>query len=191
MFLLSEQAVDIFLNPLHWLICVMDIHLSFHRKPTISKLFKSYSNIRPTRCNVTQFILSGNCSTCFGWYHHPSSGAQTTVPTASGICHTVTATCRWHIPDAVDTVVFAPDDGRWYHPKHVDQFPDKINCVTLHLVGHILGHTDIYTYLPVIYLDTAASIYTLKHLNESRNYKLLFSTVLKLAFIMLRRGQLR
>jgi hypothetical protein len=31
-----------------------------------------YSNIYPTRCNVTQFILSGNCSTCFGWYftHH-------------------------------------------------------------------------------------------------------------------------
>ena len=45
----------------------------------------------PTRCNVTQFILSGNCSTCFGWYLHPSSGAQT----ASGICHTVTATCRY------------------------------------------------------------------------------------------------
>ena len=40
-----------------------------------------YSNIYPTRCNVTQFILSGNCSTCFGWYHHPSSGAQTTAST--------------------------------------------------------------------------------------------------------------
>jgi len=40
------------------------------------------------------FILSGNCSKCFEWYHHPSSGAQTTVSTASGICHTVTATCR-------------------------------------------------------------------------------------------------
>ena len=54
-----------------------------------------YSNIYPTRCNVTQFNLSGNCSTCFGWYLHPSSGAQTTVSTASGICHTVTATCRY------------------------------------------------------------------------------------------------
>ena len=42
------------------------------------------------------------------------------------------------IPDAVDTVVCAPDDGWWYHPKHVEQFPDKINCVTLHLVGYIL-----------------------------------------------------
>ena len=30
----------------------------------------------------------------------------------------------WQIPDAVDTVVCAPDDGWWYHPKHVEQFPD-------------------------------------------------------------------
>ena len=82
-----------------------------------------YSNIYPTRCKVTQFILSGNCSTCFGWYHHPSSGAETTVSTASGICHTVV----W-----------------WYHPKHVEQFPDKINCVTLHLVGYtVYLNTDI------------------------------------------------
>jgi len=40
-------------------------------------------------------FIPGNCSTCFGWYYHPSSGPQTTVSTASGICHTVTATCRY------------------------------------------------------------------------------------------------
>ena len=39
--------------------------------------------------------LSGNCSTCFGWYHHPSSGAQITVSTASGICHTITVPCHY------------------------------------------------------------------------------------------------
>jgi len=27
-----------------------------------------------------------------------------------------------------------------YLPKHVEQFPDKINCVTLHLVGYILEY---------------------------------------------------
>jgi len=54
-----------------------------------------YSNIYSTRCNVTQFILSGNCSTCFGWCYHPSSAAQTTVSTASGICNTVIAICRY------------------------------------------------------------------------------------------------
>jgi len=99
-----------------------------------------YSNTYPTRCSVTQFILSGNCSTCFWWYHHPSPGAQTTLSTASGICQTVTATV-WQIPDAVDTVVCAPDDGWRYHPKHVEQFPDKINCATLHLVGYILEYS--------------------------------------------------
>ena len=60
--------------------------------PCIVRIFQY---IYPTRCNVTQFILSENWSTCFGWYHHTSSGAQTTVSTASGICHTVTATCRY------------------------------------------------------------------------------------------------
>jgi hypothetical protein len=41
---------------------------------------------------------------------------------------------------AVDTVVCAPDDGWRYHPKHVEQFSDKINCVTLRLVGCILEY---------------------------------------------------
>jgi len=41
------------------------------------------------------------------------------------------------MPDAVDTVVFPPNDGWKYHPKHVEQFPDKVNCVTLYFVGHI------------------------------------------------------
>ena len=45
--------------------------------------------------NLHSLFISGNCCTCFGWYLHPSSGAHTTVSTASGICHTVTATCRY------------------------------------------------------------------------------------------------
>jgi hypothetical protein len=40
-------------------------------------------------------FISGNCSTSFGWYFHPSSRAHTTVSTASGIYHTVTAICRY------------------------------------------------------------------------------------------------
>jgi hypothetical protein len=48
---------------------------------------------------------------------------------------------------AVDTVVCAPDDGWWYCPKHVGQFPDKINCVTLHFVGYIIEYSyDARTY---------------------------------------------
>jgi len=35
----------------------------------------------------------------------------------------------WPVPDAVDTVICANDDGWRNHPKHVEQFTDKINCV--------------------------------------------------------------
>jgi len=35
----------------------------------------------------------------------------------------------WLVPDAVDTVICAADDGWRNHPKHVEQFRDKINCV--------------------------------------------------------------
>jgi hypothetical protein len=47
----------------------------------------------------------------------------------------------WQIPDVVDAAVCVPDDGWRYHPKHVEQFPDKINCITLHLVVYILEYS--------------------------------------------------
>ena len=93
-------------------------------------VFWPYSNIYPTRCNVTQFILSGNYSTCFGRYLHPSSGAQTTVSTASGVCSTVTAICRYHGRVGTGLSVL------WV--AYAEQFSDKINCVMLHLVEYIL-----------------------------------------------------
>jgi hypothetical protein len=114
---------------------------------------------------------------------HPSSGAYTTVSTASGICDTVTAICRcrgrvgtglsvlWvayathstlkpvpilpryrqiavtvlQIPDAVDTVVYAPDYGWKYHPKRVEQYPDihklcdVASCWIYEYIGILLG----------------------------------------------------
>jgi hypothetical protein len=50
-----------------------------------------------------RLFISGNCSTRFGCYFHPSSGTHTTVSTASGIYHTVTAICRYR--GGVGTVV--------------------------------------------------------------------------------------
>jgi hypothetical protein len=53
-------------------------------------------------------FISGNCSTCFGWY------------------------C-------------APDDGWWYHPKHVEQFPaiyklcNVASCWIYEYIGILLG----------------------------------------------------
>ena len=43
--------------------------------------------------------------------------------------HTYRCNNGWPVPDAVDTVICAPDDGWRNHPKHVEQFTDKINCV--------------------------------------------------------------
>jgi len=47
---------------------------------------------------IYSLFTSANCSTCFGWYLHPSSEAHVTVSTVSGIIETVTATyraCGW------------------------------------------------------------------------------------------------
>jgi hypothetical protein len=47
------------------------------------EVWRRYINKCLTRCNYTQVILSVNCCTCFGWFLHPSSGAQIIVSTAS------------------------------------------------------------------------------------------------------------
>jgi hypothetical protein len=49
------------------------------------------------------------------------------------------------MPDAVDTVVCAPDDWWKYHPKHVEQFPDinklcgVASCWIYEYIGILLG----------------------------------------------------
>jgi hypothetical protein len=55
-------------------------------------VFQSYIQQDVT---LHSLFISKKYSTCFGWYFHPSSGAHETVSTAPGICHTVTATCRY------------------------------------------------------------------------------------------------
>jgi len=102
---------------------------------------------------VYSLFISANRSTCFVWYLHPSSGAHNTVSTVSGITETFTVTCRerdWmgipiHSPsDTVDRVIWAPDDGWRYHPKHVEQLTD-INCIFFHLFGQLLTHITRFT----------------------------------------------
>jgi len=87
------------------------------------------------------------CAPDDGWWYHPKHVEQfpdkINCVTLHLVGYILECSCRnsttiWQIPKAVNTVVCAPDDGWWYHPKHVEQFPDKINCVTLHLVGYIL-----------------------------------------------------
>jgi hypothetical protein len=63
-------------------LCKFNIHGSVQRNNII--LYKSQQD-----AHVTEFILSDNCSTCFGRHYHPSSGAQTNVTTAFGNRYTV------------------------------------------------------------------------------------------------------
>jgi hypothetical protein len=179
----SSCDVEVIWNQISLITTSLNILIYIQQDATLHSLFYLKTALHilvyPTKCNLTQFILSGNCSTYFGWYLHPPSGAQTTVSTASGICHSVTAICRyrgrvgtglsvlwvayathntlkpvptlpqyrqiavmvWQIPDAVEIVVFTSDEGWKDHSKYVEQFPDKISCVTLHLVGYILEYS--------------------------------------------------
>ena len=105
------------------------------------------------------FLISSNLATrqtnhrLLDVFHYPVGGVRHPQHTQTGSNSSTIATV-WQIPDTVDTVVRPPDDGWWYHPKHVEQFPDKINCVTLHLVGYI--------YIYIIYLSgllTAVAVF--------------------------------
>ena len=86
--------------------------LSPYEAPSWQAIYNSHILILiPKDATLHSLFISGNCSTCFGCYLHPSSGAHTTVSTASGTCQTVTATCRYRGGiGTVDTVVCTPDD---------------------------------------------------------------------------------
>jgi hypothetical protein len=71
-----------------------------------------------------------------GWRRHPqrtqTSSNSSTITADSNNSVTNTRCCRYSCMRS------------WWwvevHPKHVEQFPDKINCLTLHLVGYILEY---------------------------------------------------
>jgi hypothetical protein len=89
----------------------------------------------------TVYYISVNCSTCFGW---TPPIIRSTYNCNYSICHWSNRLCYlllwwcvptvppqqkvaetvWPVPDAVTAVIFAPDDGWSYHPKHVEQFTE-------------------------------------------------------------------
>jgi hypothetical protein len=116
--------------------------------------------VYPTRYIFTQHILAGNCSTCFGRQLHPSSRAQTTVSTASGICHTVTVICLcrgelepvwvccgWRTPPTAHS-------NRMYLPRNFLILPARWcsgNAVVRKVSSLILGRfSDCYIELVVV-----------------------------------------
>jgi hypothetical protein len=60
--------------------------------PCIVRIFQYISNKMQ---HYTVYYIWKPLYIFFGWYLHPSLGALATVSTAYGICHTVTATCRY------------------------------------------------------------------------------------------------
>ena len=60
----------------------------------VSKEIQSVSIIIQQDTTIYSLFISSNCSTCFEWYLHPSSGAHIAVSTVFVIIQTVTATCR-------------------------------------------------------------------------------------------------
>jgi hypothetical protein len=94
----SNPEVIVYINPLnaelnpicHLLVLLGDLTLWVRA----SKYILIYVYIQQD-ATLHSLFISANCSTCFGWYFHPLSGTHTTVSTAFGICHTVTAICRY------------------------------------------------------------------------------------------------
>jgi hypothetical protein len=80
------------------------------------------------------FIILQVHSKCFGCQPHPSSGVHKTETTASGTGHIFLCSYlpptwpslatleggRQTVPEAVVTVLFTPDDGCGWHPKHAE-----------------------------------------------------------------------
>jgi hypothetical protein len=97
--LISGKSSCFILNPLN---TELKSHLPFtsliRRFNVYGSVHRKYSSIYvdiQQNAMLHSLFISGNCTTCLGWYFHPSSGAHTTVSTARGICHTVTAICRY------------------------------------------------------------------------------------------------
>ena len=90
------------------------------------------------------FIILQVHSRCFGCQTHPSSGVHKTVTTASSSLlawprwREVAAQKIWPVLEAAVTVLCTPDDGRGWHPKHVEWTCRIIDCFVAHLVGQLL-----------------------------------------------------
>jgi hypothetical protein len=77
------------------------------------------------------------------WVAYATHSTLKPVPTLPRYQPIAVTACQ--IPDAVDTVVCAPDAGWKYHPEHVEQFPDinklcdVASCWIYEYTGILLG----------------------------------------------------
>jgi hypothetical protein len=62
-----------------------EFYLYIFQMWTVPPLSADMSIIVQQDATIYSLFISVNCSICFGWYPHPSSGAHITVSTASGV----------------------------------------------------------------------------------------------------------
>jgi hypothetical protein len=93
------------------------------------------------RARLHSSFISGKCSTCFGWYFQPSSGARATVSTASGICHTVTAICRYRGRDGTGLSVLWLNHPSGRQPKTYVKPEAAITVFELLMMGGVSPET--------------------------------------------------
>ena len=100
---LRGQPTDIYCRISQSIICLsicLSIYLSIYLSICLSIYIQQDATLHI-------LFISRNCSTCFRWYLHPSSGAQTTVSTASVICQTVTFTCRYRLCNTASCWIYS------------------------------------------------------------------------------------
>jgi len=93
-------------------------------RPYMLAIFWLWFNLQSsyTRCMGCSFRVLG-----VGWGERvvvPST--QPPLPSLKSSTIPTGSSNGWPVPDAVDTVICAPDDGWGNHPKYVEQFTDKI-----------------------------------------------------------------
>jgi hypothetical protein len=113
--------------------CMYSIWYLLHRYCYLPLSWKSW--------NWFECAVGGirHCCTCYGWYLHQSSGAHTTVSTASGIFYTVTAIYRYRgrvgtglivLWVAYATALHASGGTSTRHQEHVQLYLQHLVFVT-------------------------------------------------------------
>ena len=76
-------------------------------------------------------FISGNCSTCFEWYLHPSSGAHTTVSTESGICQVIQQDATLHSFLYLETALHVSGGTSTHHQERIQLYLQHLVFVRL------------------------------------------------------------
>jgi hypothetical protein len=86
----------------------------------------------------------------------------------------------WQIPDAVDTVVCAPDDGRRSHTKHVEQFTEiyklcnVVSCFVI--IWNHFHYIPLVSYRCIMFRPKCVTIRIHVNISKLTHYKIFWNT---------------